>query len=128
MHVHPAALRLAALRKHCILVTDAVAVDVDYFGQRAVERDGAAYLENGTLTGSTLTMDRAVRNVQALVGLPRARGHGDAHAGPGRGHRQLRVAGHRGPRRISSPWTAPSLEVVGVWLAGEPAYARPGDR
>jgi N-acetylglucosamine-6-phosphate deacetylase len=72
VHVHPAALRLAALRKPCALVTDAVAVGVDYFGHRVVERDGAAFLDDGTLTGSTLTMDRAVRTMAGLVGLPRA--------------------------------------------------------
>ena len=63
------ALRLAARRKHCILVTDAVGVGLDSFGQRVTERDGAAYLEDGTLTGSTLSMDRAVRNMLTLVGL-----------------------------------------------------------
>lgn len=123
VHVHPAALRLAALRKPCILVTDAVAVDVDYFGRQATERDGAAYLDNGTLTGSTLTMDRAVRNTQTLVGLPRAidmatltpaRALGiDCYATRGIGGRADLVALDR-----------TTLEVAGVWLAGEPAYAR----
>ena len=123
VHVHPAVLRLAALRKHCILITDAVAVDVDYFGQHAIERDGAAYLEDGTLTGSTITMDDAVRNMQTLVGLPRAidmatitpaRAVGiDSYASRGIGGRADLVALDR-----------TSLEVVAVWLAGEPAYAR----
>jgi N-acetylglucosamine-6-phosphate deacetylase len=121
VHLHPATLRLAALRKQCILVTDAVAVDVDYFGHRAVERDGAAYLDNGTLTGSTLTMDRAVRNAQTLVGLPRAlematmtpaRAVGiDSYASRGIGGRADLVALDRA-----------TLEVASVWLAGEPAY------
>lgn len=123
VHVHPAVLRLAALRKHCILVTDAVAVGIEYFGQQVTDRDGAAYLDNGTLTGSTLTMDRAVRNVQALVGLPRAidmatitpaRAVGiDSYASRGIGGRADLVALDR-----------ISLEVVGVWRSGEPAYAR----
>ncbi len=124
VHVHPSVLRLAALRKHCILVTDAVGVDVDYFGQQAIERDGAAYLEDGTLTGSTLTMDAAVRNMQTLVGLPKAidmatitpaRAVGiDTYASRGIGGRADLVALDR-----------TTLEVVGVWLAGEPAYSRP---
>ncbi|MGZ4690918.1 MAG: N-acetylglucosamine-6-phosphate deacetylase [Acidimicrobiia bacterium] len=124
VHVHPAVLRLAALRKHCILVTDAVAVDVEYFGHRVTGRDGAAYLDNGTLAGSTLTMDRAVRNMESLVGLPRALDmvtisparavSMDSYAARGVGGRADLVALHRS-----------TLEVVGVWLAGEPAYARP---
>ncbi len=123
VHVHPAVLRLAALRKHCILVSDAVAVGVEYFGQRVAERDGAAYLDDGTLTGSTLTMDRAVRNMQTLVGtrhaidmatLTPARAVGiDTYATRGVGGRADLVALDR-----------TTLEVVTVWLAGEPAYAR----
>lgn len=125
VHVHPALLRLAAMRKHCILVTDAVAVNIDYFGAFVEDRDGAAYLPNGTLAGSTLTMDRAVRNVQTLVGLPQAidmatitparAARIDTYASLGVGGRADLVALDR-----------TSLEVVGVWLAGEAAYARPG--
>jgi N-acetylglucosamine-6-phosphate deacetylase len=73
VHVHPVVLRLAALRKPCALVTDAVAVEVEYFGHRVQARGGAAYLgDSDTLAGSTLTMDRAVRTMSSLVGLPRA--------------------------------------------------------
>ncbi len=62
VHVHPAVIR--GLRDaDVILVTDAVATDVEYFGQHVSARDGAAYLADGTLTGSTLAMDQAVRNV-----------------------------------------------------------------
>lgn len=64
VHVHPAVVR--ALRgTDVVLVTDAVATGVDYFGQHVTARDGAAYLADGTLTGSTLTMDRAVENLVA---------------------------------------------------------------
>lgn len=59
VHVHPAALRLAIERKRNVaLVTDAVA--------------GASRLADGTLVGSKLTMDGAVRNVVGL-GFPVAR-------------------------------------------------------
>jgi len=61
-HVLPAVVR--SLRAvDLIVVTDAVATGVEYFGQRVTARDGAAYLADGTLTGSTLTMDRALRNL-----------------------------------------------------------------
>jgi N-acetylglucosamine-6-phosphate deacetylase len=121
VHVHPAVIRLAALRKHCILVTDAVAVGADALGQRVIERDGAAYLDSGTLAGSTLTMDHAVRNTRTLVGLPRAlematstpaRAVGiDSYASRGIGGRADVVALDRA-----------TLEVLGVWIAGEAAY------
>ncbi len=67
VHVHPALVRLAASATTCALVTDAVAVGGDYFGQAVVARDGAAFLADGTLTGSTLTMDRGVLNLSTLV-------------------------------------------------------------
>jgi N-acetylglucosamine-6-phosphate deacetylase len=119
VHVHPVALRLAALRKPCALVTDAVAVDVDYFGHHVTERDGAAYLDGtGTLAGSTLTMARAVRTMAGLVGLPcaltmatetPARVAGiDSFAARGVGRRADLVA-----------LDARSGDVVAVWLAGE---------
>lgn len=124
VHVHPALLRLAARAKECILVTDAVAVGVEYGGQRVIARDGAAYLEDGTLTGSTLTMDQAVRNMVGLVGMTPAvamattnpaRAIGlDTYATRGVGGRADLVALDRA-----------NHEVIGVWLGGERAYARP---
>jgi N-acetylglucosamine-6-phosphate deacetylase len=119
VHLHPAALRLAALRKPCALVTDAVAVDIDYFGHHVVERDGAAYLgDRDTLAGSTLTMERAVRTMAGLVGLPRAltmatetpaRVAGlDSFAAQGVGGRADLVA-----------LDSRSGAVTAVWLAGE---------
>lgn len=122
VHVHPAMLRLAALRTPCILVTDAVAVGIDAFGQTVTDRDGAAFLRDGTLAGSTLTMDRAVRNAGTLVGAARAvematstpaRAVGvEAYATQGVGGRADVVALDR-----------TTLEVRAVWLAGEAAYA-----
>jgi N-acetylglucosamine-6-phosphate deacetylase len=119
VHVHPVALRLAALRKPCALVTVAVAVDVDYFGDHVVERDGAAYLgDRDTLAGSTLTMDRAVRTMAGLVGLPRALTMAtgtparvvslDTFAARGVGGRADLVA-----------LDASSSDVTAVWIAGE---------
>jgi N-acetylglucosamine-6-phosphate deacetylase len=119
VHVHPVALRLAALRKPCALVTDAVAVDVDYFGDHVEERDGAAYLGGGdTLAGSTLTMERAVGTMAELVGLPRALSMAtetparvaslDTFAALGLGGRADLVA-----------LDAASGDVTAVWIAGE---------
>jgi N-acetylglucosamine-6-phosphate deacetylase len=54
VHVHPAVVKLAlGARPDTLLVTDAV-------------RDDMARLDDGTLAGSTLTMDAALRNVATL--------------------------------------------------------------
>jgi N-acetylglucosamine-6-phosphate deacetylase len=67
VHVHPTMVRVALrARPDAILVTDAVAT-----ASPLHMRDGAAYLPNGTLAGSTLTMASAVRHVAAL-GIPHA--------------------------------------------------------
>lgn len=123
VHIHPAVLRLAALAKRCILVSDAVAVDVEYFGQQVTARDGAAYLSDGTLTGSTLTMERAVFNAERLVG--RALAVEMATRAPAEilslDTFAVRGVGGRADL-VALEWG--SLEVVGTWLSGERAYAR----
>ena len=61
VHVHPAMVRLALhARPDAVLVTDAVAT-----APPVQLRDGAGYLPDGTLAGSTLTMAGAVANVAA---------------------------------------------------------------
>ncbi len=81
IHLHPLALKLAWRAKGpalCLLITDAMAAtgmpDGDYRlgANRVLVRSGAARLEDGTLAGSTLTMDRAVRNMVKAVGVPEA--------------------------------------------------------
>jgi N-acetylglucosamine-6-phosphate deacetylase len=62
VHVHPVMVRLALhARPDAVLVTDAVATAAPL-----QLRSGAAYLPDGTLAGSTLTMATAVRHVAAL--------------------------------------------------------------
>jgi N-acetylglucosamine-6-phosphate deacetylase len=81
LHVHPGAIR-AALRAipHAYCVTDSTAAagmpDGDYrLGRQTVTKCGAGVrLADGTLAGSTLTMDRAFANLVDEVGL----GIGDA--------------------------------------------------
>jgi N-acetylglucosamine-6-phosphate deacetylase len=77
LHVHPGAIR-AALR--CIpglyCVTDSTAAtgmpDGEYrLGRQAVTKClGGVRLADGTLAGSTLSMDRALRNLVDVIGLP----------------------------------------------------------
>ncbi len=79
IHVHPAAMQLVWLAKgadRVILITDAVRgagmPDGDYpIDDRVVTiKDGAARLPDGTLAGSTLTFEVAVRNFMAATGEP----------------------------------------------------------
>jgi N-acetylglucosamine-6-phosphate deacetylase len=73
VHVHAAAIRLAFAAKgsrNVILVTDAVAWRRGDVGGSALRMvDGAPRLEDGTLAGSALTMDRAVANVVRHCGV-----------------------------------------------------------
>lgn len=80
VHVHPAAMNLLYRAKgpdRTLLITDAVrgaglpeGTSYDQDGRPVVVRDGAAYLPGDTLAGSTLTMDRALRNFIAASGAP----------------------------------------------------------
>jgi N-acetylglucosamine-6-phosphate deacetylase len=79
IHVHPAAQKILVDVKGTagvILVTDAVRAaglpEGEYMlDDRPIQiRDGAVRLEDGTLAGSVLTMERALRNVSAATGRP----------------------------------------------------------
>jgi N-acetylglucosamine-6-phosphate deacetylase len=76
LHVHPGAIR-TALRciPHLYCVTDSTAAtgmpDGEYkLGRQSVTKClGGVRLADGTLAGSTLTMDRALRNLVDVIGL-----------------------------------------------------------
>ena len=79
IHVHPAVMRVAirAMPNRIALVTDAVRASGMpqgtyklYQHEFTVFPGGAARLADGTLAGSTLTMQRAVQNMIELAGLP----------------------------------------------------------
>jgi len=79
IHVHPAAMNLLVRVKgseRVVLVTDAIQAagmpDGEYAlgKQHVIVKDGVSRLRSGDLAGSTLTMDRAVRNMMKLVGTP----------------------------------------------------------
>lgn len=78
VHVHPAAM--SALVKllgpeRTIVITDALAgaglqdATFEFAGQPARVINGAAHLADGTITGSVLTMDQALRNVMLMTGV-----------------------------------------------------------
>jgi N-acetylglucosamine-6-phosphate deacetylase len=79
IHIHPAALKILVAVKQparVILITDAIRgaglPEGEYaIDERVVEiRAGVARLPDGTIAGSTLTMDRALQNIIAATGLP----------------------------------------------------------
>jgi N-acetylglucosamine-6-phosphate deacetylase len=75
VHVHPAAVRLAVGTKHNVaLISDAVAVDAPWARSRGVRVfENAPRLPDGTLAGTVLTMDQAVRNCVSIgIELERA--------------------------------------------------------
>jgi len=79
IHVHPAVMDLLVKTKTTqgvILVTDSIALagmpDGEGFleGQHITVSGGSARLDDGTLAGSTLTMDTALRNLILATGRP----------------------------------------------------------
>ena len=130
VHVHPLAIQLAFKAKpadRIVLVTDAVAWRA---GERRgaaggtvggivmAMRDGAPRLADGTLAGSAVTMDQAVRNVVDVCGVPPDRAIRAASTNP------AALMGRADLGRIEVGCRAdvvaldPHLAVRGVWLGG----------
>lgn len=79
VHVHPAMIKLAVMAKgvsRIILITDSIRGtglpdgDYDYYGQKFTVTDGIARTPEGGLSGSTLTLDQALRNMIKFTGMP----------------------------------------------------------
>ena len=79
IHVDPIVMKLLHNIKGSggiILVTDAIRAcgmpdgDYHFMDQKIIVKNKRAFLENGTLAGSTLTMEEAVRNMVRMVGVP----------------------------------------------------------
>jgi N-acetylglucosamine-6-phosphate deacetylase len=121
VHVHAAALTAAiAAKPKLALVTDAVALTAGAVGDvELVDGDGAVRRADGTLAGSTVPLDQAVRNVVAL-GVPVERAVEMAATIPaavlGVRDRGRLVAGARADLVVLDP---ESLAVLEVWVAGE---------
>lgn len=78
LHVHPGAAKVLVKAKdpgRVTLVSDAIRAagladgDYDLAGQNVLVRQGTARLADGTIAGSTVTLDQAVRNAAECVGL-----------------------------------------------------------
>ncbi|HHV63105.1 MAG TPA: N-acetylglucosamine-6-phosphate deacetylase [Firmicutes bacterium] len=77
-HLHPEILKILLRCKGLdglVLITDSMMAagmpdgEYELGGQKVVVAGGTARLENGVLAGSTLTLDRAVRNVVEFLGV-----------------------------------------------------------
>ena len=79
VHIHPAVVKTLIRAKgtsRVILITDAIRGtgladgDYEFVNQKIIVRGGVARTPQGGLSGSTLTMDKALRNVMNFTGLP----------------------------------------------------------
>lgn len=136
IHLHPAVLRLVLAARGAdavALVTDAVAAaglgdgEYEFTGRRVVVREGAVRLEDGTLAGSTLTLDRAVRNMVELAGASREEAIRMATWTP------ARIAGVAGRKGRIAPGLDADLValdaeggVAATWTRGRLAWRRDG--
>jgi N-acetylglucosamine-6-phosphate deacetylase len=124
-HVAPAALRTAwrAAGDRFVLVTDAIRASgmrrgtSELGGQRVTVTDGAARLDDGTLAGSMLTMDAAVRGA-VRAGLPLGAALAAASTAPARAlglrDRGALAVGARADVVVLTP----GLQVAEVYLGG----------
>ncbi len=122
VHVHPRVIRLAAQalgHERMVLVTDSVAWRARHVGGIGVElRDGAPRLADGTLAGSAITMDAAIRHCVA-AGVDVAHALWAAARNPAR----LLALADRGDIavgcRADLVALSPELELEHVWVAGD---------
>jgi len=132
VHVHPGAMALLLAAKgpqRTILVTDGIAAaglaDGAYSlaGEAIQVRDGVASLPDGTLAGSVVTMDQAVRNMVRLGLAPLAEAVRMASSNPaaalGLGQRLGRVAPGFAADLVALD---ERLEVAMTFVGGAPAY------
>jgi len=133
-HVHPANLRVAFAarpRDRFMLITDAMppaAGGPDSFllqGRRVARIDGCLRLDDGTIAGSTLTMDEAVRYCVRVVGLPLADALIMASRAPATFLGRDRDLGRIAPGYLASlVHLDDDLRVRETWVEGEPTLAR----
>lgn len=120
VHVDPLMIRLAATaaRDRIVLVTDAVA----WRAQRGLTRvGGAPRLPDGTIAGSTLTLDAAVRTCVERAGLPLGVALRAATSAPAQAVGRPDLGAIRpGARADLVAWT-PDLRVEQVWCKGRAA-------
>jgi len=79
VHVHPCAIRILVKMKgydKVVLISDAISAtglpdgEYELGGLAILVKDGVSTLRSGVLAGSTLTLDRAVKNMVELANVP----------------------------------------------------------
>ena len=133
-HVHPASLRIAfAARPHdrMMLISDAMppaADGPDSFllqGRRVARVDGCLRLSDGTIAGSVITMDAAVRYCVDTVGVPLADALAMASRAPAAFLRRDRDLGRIAPGYLASlVHLDDALRVRETWVEGAPTLAK----
>lgn len=131
-HVHEANLRIAlAAKRHdrFMLITDAMppaAGGPDHFdlqGRRVTSADGCLRLDDGTLAGSVLTMDEAVRYAVNVVRLPLADALAMASRVPATFLRRDAELGRIAPGYLASlVHLDDELRVLETWIEGRPSH------
>lgn len=129
-HVHEANLRIALAAKRrdrFMLITDAMppaAGGPDHFdlqGRRVTCADGCLRLDDGTLAGSVLTMDEAVRYAVNVVRLPLADALAMASRVPATFLRRDTELGRIAPGYLASlVHLDDELRVLETWIEGRP--------
>lgn len=132
IHLHPAIVRILSKLKlphELVLVTDAIRAagladgEYDLGGLRVHKKGKEARLADGTLAGSTLTMQEAVQNAIKLVGLSIVDVMNLASLNPAR---LLGIADCKGSieagKDADLTWLTPDLQVRGTWIAGRQIY------
>ena len=135
VHSHPGMVALAWKAKgagQLMLITDAMAAmgmasGRYQLGEHAVVVDGAsARLEDGTLAGSILTLDQALRNMMAFTGCTLAEAVQMASANPARllglRHKGVIAPGCDADLAVLSP----ANEVTYTFAGGQLVFSRPG--
>jgi N-acetylglucosamine-6-phosphate deacetylase len=133
VHVHPAMMRVAIAAKSplgMMAITDGTGGSglprgaSAVLGGRTITIRDAAYLDDGTLAGSTLTMDRAYHGLTGFVGLSPVDAATMCSTSP------ARALGLRG-FGVVSPGAIADLAVIAAdsavaqtWIGGELAYTR----
>ncbi len=132
IHLHPATVRFAinhAGTWRTVLISDAISAaglpDGEYSlgGLKVIVKGGVARLESGALAGSTLTLDRAVRNVTSLgYTLPEVARM--ASLNPARNLRLVGLGDVRPGYRADLVVLDNDLRVVATIVDGEVVYKR----
>jgi N-acetylglucosamine-6-phosphate deacetylase len=126
VHVHPAAVRLAARAKRdrLVLITDRVAAGPGFGGGELIDDGEALRLADGRLAGSRLTLDRAIHNAVSFGAMTRLEAIAAVTLRPAR---LLGLEHERGTLRVGARADLALLDAEGgvaeTWLAGRPVYA-----